>query len=71
MKAVIIAAGGGSRLLPLTKETNKVLLPIGNTSTLENMLILFTDKGIEPIVITGFDHENVSRVVKKYGGSVI
>lgn len=71
MKAVILAAGPGLRLWPLTKETNKVILPLDKTSTLENMLSLICNEGIEPVVVTGFDHQKVSEVVQRYNGSFI
>lgn len=38
MKAVILLAGLGNRLQPLTLATPKSLLPIGNSNTLEHMI---------------------------------
>ena len=38
MKAVIVAAGHGKRLMPLTAEVPKPLLPIQGTPMLENLL---------------------------------
>jgi len=57
MKGVILAGGTGSRLSPLTKVTNKCLLPVGNTPMVYRMLDLFTGAGIhEVMLVTGPEH---------------
>ncbi len=35
MRAIILAAGFGTRLYPLTKDRPKALLPLGNKTLLE------------------------------------
>lgn len=55
MRAIILAAGRGSRLLPLTENLPKCLLPVGETTVLSLQLDTLEIAGIdEAIVITGF-----------------
>ena len=51
MKAMILAAGRGERMLPLTKETPKPLLEVAGVSLLERHLIRLADAGFDEIVI--------------------
>ncbi len=55
MKAVILAAGIGSRIRPLTDRSHKSLLPVKGITILERMLINIEAVGIKDIVIvTGY-----------------
>jgi len=57
MKAVVLAGGTGSRLYPLTKVTNKHLLPVGDKPMIFHSLKKIKDAGIrEVLVVTGVDH---------------
>ncbi len=57
MKGVILAGGSGSRLYPLTKVTNKHLLPVGNIPMLFHPLRKMLQAGIKDIlVVTGTEH---------------
>ncbi|MFC1781326.1 sugar phosphate nucleotidyltransferase [Planctomycetota bacterium] len=57
LKGVVLAGGTGSRLMPLTKVTNKHLLPIGNKPMIFYPIEKLTSIGIEEIlVVTGIDH---------------
>ena len=58
MHAIILSAGRGSRLLPLTTDLPKCLLPIGVTSVLSMQLETLFKCGVETTtVVTGFnDH---------------
>ncbi len=57
MKGVILAGGTGSRLFPLTKVTNKHLLPVGREPMIFHPVGKLTGAGIEEIlVVTGVDH---------------
>jgi glucose-1-phosphate thymidylyltransferase len=57
MKGIILAGGTGSRLFPLTKVTNKHLLPVGQQPMIFHPISKMTEAGIEEIlVVTGVDH---------------
>ena len=51
MKAMILAAGRGERLLPLTLHTPKVLLPVNGTPIIEHTILWLRSQGISEIVI--------------------
>jgi glucose-1-phosphate thymidylyltransferase len=54
MKGIVLAGGTGSRLFPLTKITNKHLLPIYNWPMIYYPIHTLVDAGIEDIlVVTG------------------
>ncbi|MDC3221589.1 nucleotidyltransferase family protein [Gammaproteobacteria bacterium] len=52
MDALILAAGVGKRMLPVTKTTPKPLLTIGKTSLIEEQIDKLVAAGIQHIVIT-------------------
>jgi glucose-1-phosphate thymidylyltransferase len=57
LKGVILAGGTGSRLLPLTKVTNKHLLPIGRKPMIYYPIEKMLSAGIEEIlIVTGVEH---------------
>ncbi len=57
MKGIILAGGTGSRLYPLTKVTNKHLLPIGSFPMIHYPITSLTKAGVTDImVITGTSH---------------
>ena len=57
IKGVILAGGTGSRLYPLTKVTNKHLLPVGRKPMIYYPIEKLTQAGIEEIlIVTGVDH---------------
>lgn len=51
MKGVVLAGGTGSRLYPLTKVTNKHLLPVYNKPMIYYPIETLTNAGIEDILI--------------------
>ncbi|WP_103665054.1 sugar phosphate nucleotidyltransferase [Gracilimonas amylolytica] len=57
MKGIILAGGTGSRLYPLTKVTNKHLLPVGDKPMIYHPIEKLTDVGIDEIlIVTGTEH---------------
>ena len=60
MKAIILAAGEGSRMRPLTYARPKVMLPVANKPILEHLLIEASQAGIrEFIFVVGYCDEQV------------
>jgi len=57
MKGIILAGGMGSRLFPLTKVTNKHLLPVGDKPMIFHPIEKLLTAGIDEImIITGLEH---------------
>jgi len=66
MKAVILCAGSGRRLYPLTKDSPKCLLSIGDKPILEHMLDNLRAAGIHEIVlVTGYIREKIEALVQE------
>jgi len=65
MKAIILAAGYGSRMYPLAQDMPKCLLAIKGETLLARQLRILRSCGINDItVVTGFHHE---KIVELYG----
>jgi len=57
LRGIVLAGGTGSRLLPLTKVTNKHLLPVGQKPMIFYPIEKLTGIGIEEIlIVTGVEH---------------
>jgi len=57
LRGVVLAGGTGSRLMPLTKVTNKHLLPVGQKPMIYYPIEKLTSIGVEQIlVVTGVEH---------------
>ncbi len=57
LKGIVLAGGTGSRLVPLTKVTNKHLLPIGQRPMIYYPIEKLTSIGIDRIlIVTGVEH---------------
>jgi len=57
MKGIILAGGTGSRLYPLTKVTNKHLLPVGRMPMIYHPIHKLTAAGVsEILIVTGIEH---------------
>ncbi len=65
MKAVILAAGEGKRLRPITSSRPKPLIPLAGKPLLEHTIISLKDAGInEILLIVGYKED----MIKKYFG---
>lgn len=69
MTAIILAAGVGRRLAPLTDRCPKCLLPVGGRSLLERMLDAMEAVGIrDALVVVGHCQEQIrTRIGTRYG----
>ncbi|BDG07185.1 sugar phosphate nucleotidyltransferase [Anaeromyxobacter paludicola] len=57
MKGVVLAGGTGSRLFPLTKVTNKHLLPVGREPMIYHPVRKLVGAGMtEILIVTGVEH---------------
>lgn len=64
MKAVILAAGMASRLRPLTENTPKCLLKIGERSLLQRSIDALIGAGITQfVIVTGYLREQIEQFV--------
>jgi choline kinase len=62
MKGVILAAGRGSRLAPLTDDLPKCLVPVDGIPLLDRMLARLAEAGVdEAVVVTGYLSEVLER----------
>jgi len=60
MKAVILAAGKGTRMGPLTENRPKAMLPIANRPLLEHIIVAIKAAGIKDfLVVTGYCKEKI------------
>lgn len=74
MKAVILVAGEGKRMRPLTTTRPKVMLPIANKPILEHIVDAAVDAGINEFVfITGYFEDSIKDHFKdgaKWGAKI-
>jgi glucose-1-phosphate thymidylyltransferase len=57
LRGIVLAGGTGSRLMPLTKVTNKHLLPVGQKPMIYYPIEKLTSIGIgEILIVTGIEH---------------
>lgn len=60
MRAIILAGGPGSRLLPLTKDTPKCLLEVAGKKILDHQIDTLQATGVREIgIVTGFQAEKI------------
>ncbi len=70
MKAVILSAGQGKRLLPLTQDQPKCAIPIHGRSILEWQINELLKFGVSPIhVVVGFGASTVEKIIGNYNSS--
>ena len=63
MKAMILAAGFGKRLLPITEKIPKPLLTVGNKSLIQRNIQLLIESGVSEIII---NVSHLGDLVKKH-----
>ena len=67
MKALILSAGQGSRLLPLTADKPKCLLPIGPYRLIEWQLLALMAAGVNDIVVVvGYGADQVEKTLERW-----
>lgn len=72
MNAIILAAGMGTRMRPLTNEQPKCMIPVCGVPIIERQIQLLHETGIQEIVlISGYRAECLNYLVEKYPGVVI
>lgn len=72
MRAILLAAGMGTRLRPLTLETPKSLVKVNNKPMLETQVEYLREKGIEEIiVVTGYLSEKFDYLKEKYNVKLV
>ena len=70
MKAVILSAGQGKRLLPLTADNPKCLLPIEGQSLIEWQIGELFKSGMDRVsVVTGYHGDRVAHLLRRRYGS--
>ncbi|MBP3205302.1 MAG: ABC transporter permease subunit [Lachnospiraceae bacterium] len=66
-KAIILAAGFGQRLAPVTLDTPKPLVPVNGVRILDTLLDALYAKGITNIIIVrGYKKEQFDQLLEKY-----
>jgi NDP-sugar pyrophosphorylase family protein len=65
MSAVIMAGGSGTRLRPLTEDTPKPLLPIGDRPLMERMIGQLRQAGIRQVNVT--THYLSEKIIEHFG----
>lgn len=72
MRAILLAAGMGTRLRPLTENTPKALIEIGGEPLAERQIKYLNEIGIKDIyIVTGYLSEKFEYLREKYGVTLI
>ena len=72
MRAILLAAGMGTRLRPITLNTPKSLISINNKPLIERQIEFLQEKGVEEIIIvTGYLKEKFDYLINKYNVKLI
>ena len=66
MQAMILAAGLGTRLRPLTLSKPKALVPVGNTPVIDRVIDYLKRQGIDEVIINAHHHHQ--QIVKHVQG---
>ena len=66
MDAVIVAAGAGTRMMPLTSDTHKYLLPVNGRPIIDYSLKALRGQGIRNItMVTGHQEQQVRQTLSR------
>lgn len=72
MRAIILAAGLGTRLRPMTDNTPKALIKVNDKPLVEYQIEYLKEKGIdEIIVVVGYLHEQFDYLKEKHGVKLV
>lgn len=65
-QAIVLSAGQGSRLLPVTATIPKCLVEVGGKTLLERQLAALAAAGLKRVlVVTGYRHEQIDEAVRR------
>ena len=68
MKIVVLAAGKGIRMLPLTNDVPKVLVKVGGKPFLHYVFASIKEAGFDDIgIIVGYKKEKIKEFLDEYG----
>jgi UDP-N-acetylglucosamine diphosphorylase/glucosamine-1-phosphate N-acetyltransferase len=71
MQAIILAAGEGVRVRPLTRSRPKAMIPVANRPIIEYVIDALLKNGIRDIiVVVGYRKEQVTRFLNGLGGPI-
>ena len=72
MRAIILAAGLGTRLRPMTNNTSKALIKVKDKPLVEYQIEYLKEKGIDEIIIVvGYLHEQFDYLKEKYNVKLV
>ncbi len=72
MNAIILAAGMGTRLRPLTNDIPKCLVPVNGEPMVERQIRFLKEAGIDDItLVSGYRREKLDYLKEKYGVSIV
>lgn len=72
MRAILLAAGMGTRLRPLTLTTPKSLIEVGGKPLMERQIEYLREVGVEEIIVlTGYLNEKFDYLKEKYGVKIV
>ena len=64
--AIVLSAGQGSRLLPVTATIPKCLVAVGGKTLLERQLGALAEAGLKrALIVTGYRHEQIDEAVRR------
>ena len=72
MNAIILAAGKGTRLRPLTNDCPKCMIPVFGIPIVEQQIRFLHEVGIYDIIlVSGYKANKLHRLKQKYGVNIL